>query len=53
MMSADSIWVPGSPVVDFNEQEMLQALSSSPFAEKLIDILHEARELFAETAEQV
>ncbi len=47
MMSADSLWIPGNPVVDFDDQEMRTALQASPYADKLIGILHEARELFA------
>lgn len=53
MMSADDIWVPGNPVKDFDDQEMLRALANSPHAEKLVSILHEARELFAKPENHV
>ena len=47
MMSADDIWVPGNPVVDFDKTEMLTHLKGNPYSEKLIEFLHESRELFA------
>ncbi|MDG2168459.1 MAG: aldo/keto reductase [Opitutales bacterium] len=47
MMSEDDIWVPGNPVVDFDKTEMLTHLKGNPYSEKLIEILHESRELFA------
>ena len=50
MMSAEDIWVPGNPVVDFNDSEMRNALQASSDPDKLISILHESRELFAKTA---
>ena len=50
MMSAEDIWVPGNPVVDFNDSEMRNALQASSDPDKLISILHQSRELFAKTA---
>ena len=47
MMSADDIWVPGNQVKEFDDEEMRQALAKSPYTDRLIEILHEARELFA------
>ena len=46
MMSADCIWVPGSPVVDFDEKQMQLALDSSPFADQILEILKESKKLF-------
>ena len=46
MMSADSIWVPGNPVVNLDENQMRQALESSPFADKILEILKESKYLF-------
>ena len=48
-MSADSIWIPGNPVKKFDEDTMLRKLQNSPFADRIIEILHEARSMFGET----
>lgn len=47
MLSEDDIWVPGNPVKAFNKKDMVAALGSNPFAEKIPDILYEAHEWFA------
>ena len=46
MMSADDIWVPGNNVRDFDESEMLNHLSKNPFAERIVEILYKAHQLF-------
>jgi predicted aldo/keto reductase-like oxidoreductase len=47
MLSADDVWILGNPVKKFDKKLMLQKLSNSPYAEKIIEILHDAHSLFA------
>ena len=46
MMSASDSWVPGNPVLDFDDREMREALKDSPFVDVIPDRLREARSLF-------
>lgn len=46
MMSATDSWVPGNPVLDFDDQEMREALKDSPYVDVIPDRLREARALF-------
>lgn len=46
MMSATDIWVPGNPVMEFDDQTMIRINRKNAFAEKIPDRLREARRMF-------
>jgi len=52
MLGTAGHWFPGKTVKDFDKAEMQQALQNSPHADKIIDILEEARSLFEDTPVQ-
>jgi predicted aldo/keto reductase-like oxidoreductase len=46
MMSATDPWVPGNPVIEFDDEVMLQACRDNPFVKKIPDRLREAHRMF-------